>query len=154
MSALEGVVPLPKEIAMAGAPSATAASDNAPSDHATSDQPPVDAEVLESSVLDEALLLRLLRRAGRTIARPAFECLEILLDGSTPPRVRLTVLAALTYLLFPLDLIPDFIPAAGFSDDMVALTALLGLCSAHRSPEVRARAQSRLDRWFPMTRQG
>jgi len=100
-----------------------------------------------------ALLVRLLRRAGRTIARPAFECLEILLDGATPPRVRLTVLAALTYLLLPLDLIPDFIPAAGFSDDMVAITALLGLCSTHRTPEIRARAQSRLDRWFPLFRQ-
>jgi uncharacterized membrane protein YkvA (DUF1232 family) len=129
---------------MAGAPSATAPSD----------QPPIDTEVLESSVVDEALLLRLLRRAGRTIARPAFECLEILLDGATPPRVRLTVLAALTYLLLPLDLIPDFIPAAGFTDDMVALTALLGLCSTHRTPAIRARAQSRLDRWFPLTRQG
>lgn len=110
--------------------------------------------MLESSVLDEALLVRLLRRAGRTIARPAFECVEILLDGATPPQVRLTVLAALTYLLLPLDLIPDFIPAAGFSDDMVALTALLGLCHTHRTAEIRARARSRLDRWFPLSRQG
>jgi uncharacterized membrane protein YkvA (DUF1232 family) len=129
---------------MAGAPSATTSSD----------QPPIDAEVLERSVVDEALLVRLLRRAGRTIARPAFECLEILLDGATPPRVRLTVLAALTYLLLPLDLIPDFIPAAGFSDDMVALTALLGLCSTHRTPAIRARAQRRLDRWFPLSPKG
>ena len=72
----------------------------------------------------------------------------------TPPRVRLTVLAALTYLLLPLDLIPDFIPAAGFSDDMVALTALLGLCSTHRTPAIRARAQRRLDRWFPLSPKG
>ncbi|MDM7953843.1 MAG: DUF1232 domain-containing protein [Cyanobium sp. CZS 25K] len=138
---------------MAGAPSATAFADNSSADHDSAEQAPVDAEVLESTVLDEALLVRLLRRAGRTIARPAFECLEILLDGATPPRVRLTVLAALTYLLLPLDLIPDFIPAAGFSDDMVAITALLGLCSTHRTPEIRARAQSRLDRWFPLFRQ-
>ena len=142
---------------MAGAPSATAFADQAFADQAASDQSgagqdPVDAEVLESSVVDEALLVRLLRRAGRTIARPAFECLELLLDGATPPQVRLTVPAALTYLLLPLDVIPDFIPAAGFSDDMVALTALLGLCSTHRTPAIRARAQGRLDRWFPLSR--
>lgn len=113
---------------------------------------PVDAQVLESSVVDEALLVRLLRRAGRTIARPAFECLEMLLDGGTPPQVRLTMLAALTYLLLPLDLIPDFIPVGGFSDDMVALTALVGLCSRHLTPELRLRAQHRLDRWFPPVR--
>ena len=95
---------------------------------------------------------RLLRRAGRTIARPALECYELLVDPATPHQVRVTVLAALTYLLLPLDLIPDFIPAAGFSDDLVALTALLGLCTRHISPEIRARAQRRLDQWFPVNR--
>lgn len=99
--------------------------------------------------VDEATLLRLLRRAGRLVARPAFECVELLLDSTTPHQVRLTVLAALTYLLVPLDLIPDFIPAAGFSDDLVALTALLGLCGRHITPEIRERAQRRLERWFP-----
>ena len=113
---------------------------------------PVDVEVLENDVVDEALLLRLLRRAGRTLARPALECMELLLDGETPAQVRLTMLAALTYLLVPLDLIPDFIPAAGFSDDLVAITALLGLCTRHLTPTIRGRAQSRLDRWFPLTR--
>ena len=109
----------------------------------------VNAEVLESTVVDEAVLLRLLRRAGRLVARPALECLELLLDAGTPPQVKLTMLAALTYLLVPTDLIPDFIPAAGFSDDLVALTALLGLCSTHMNEAIRSRAQRKLDRWFP-----
>ena len=112
----------------------------------------VDAQVLDSTVVDEALLLKLLRRAGRTMARPALECLELLLDPCTPVTAKFTVLAALTYLLVPLDLIPDFIPVAGFSDDLVAVTALLGLCTRHRTPAVRMRAQRRLDRWFPMNR--
>lgn len=124
------------------------------------ESPAIDVEVLGGSQrgtqarppVDEALLLRLLRRAGRTIARPALECFELLVDASTPHQVRVTVLAALTYLLLPLDLIPDFIPAAGFSDDLVALTALLGLCTRHISPEIRERAQRRLDHWFPVNR--
>jgi uncharacterized membrane protein YkvA (DUF1232 family) len=124
--------------------------------NATPEPPAVDAEVLQSTVVDETVvdqnvLLRLLRRAGRTLARPALECLEMLLDGDTPPQARFTVLAALTYLVLPLDLIPDFIPAAGFTDDLVALTALLGLCSRHITPEIRQRAQRRLDTWFPPT---
>lgn len=110
---------------------------------------PIDAQVLGSTEIDEGALRRLLRRAGRTLARPAIECLELLLDGNTPPQVRLTMLAALTYLLVPIDLIPDFIPAVGFSDDLVALTALLGLCTTHMSDAIRIRAQRKLDRWFP-----
>jgi uncharacterized membrane protein YkvA (DUF1232 family) len=113
---------------------------------------PIDTPVLESTEVDEGALRRLLRRAGRTLARPALECLELLLDPQTPPQVRLTMLAALTYLLVPTDLIPDFIPAAGFSDDLVALTALLGLCAQHRSEAIRLRAQRKLDRWFPPVR--
>ncbi len=115
-------------------------------------QTSLQAEVLDGTVVDEALLVRLLRRTGRTIARPALECFEMLIDGGTPHQARLTVLAALTYLLLPLDLIPDFIPAAGFSDDLVALTALLGLCTRHLTPAIRDRAQRRLDQWFPQRR--
>jgi len=121
-------------------------------DASATDAPVVDAQVLESTEVNEVVLLKLLRRAGRTLARPALECLELLLDPHTPAPAKLTVLAALTYLLVPLDLIPDFIPAAGFSDDLVAVTALLGLCSRHRTPAVQLRAQRRLDQWFPLNR--
>ena len=111
-----------------------------------------EADVIDSSIIDEGLFQRLLRRAGRTIASPALEALEMVLDQSTPPQARLTMLAALTYLLIPTDLIPDFLPVAGFSDDLVALTAVIGLCSKHITPEIRVRAQRRLDRWFPLGR--
>ena len=109
-----------------------------------------EADVIDSSVIDEGAFQRLLRRAGRTIAAPALEALEMVLDQATPPQARLTMLAGLTYLLIPTDLIPDFLPVAGFSDDLVALTAVIGLCSKHITPEIRLRAQRRLDRWFPL----
>ena len=115
-------------------------------------QTAVTAEVLQEGFVQEGVFATLLRRAGRTSAGPALECYELLVDGATPHQARLTVLAALTYLMVPLDLIPDFLPAAGFSDDMVALTALLGLCSRHITPAIRTRAKDRLDRWFPLSR--
>jgi len=115
-------------------------------------QPLRSVQEVEATVVDETLLARLLRRAGRTIALPAIECFEMLIDGGTPHQARLTVLAALTYLVLPLDLIPDFIPAAGFSDDLVAITALLGLCTRHLTPDIRERAKRRLDLWFPVNR--
>lgn len=124
----------------------------APSAAGSAAQPAISAEVLQEDLVQEGVLARLLRRAGRTIARPALECYEMLVDGATPHQARLTVLAALTYLMVPLDLIPDFLPAAGFSDDMVALTALLGLCSRHITPAIRTRAKDRLERWFPLSR--
>ena len=112
----------------------------------------VEADVLDSEVIDEGLLRSLLRRTGRTVATPALEALELLLDDATPSPVRFTMLAALSYLLMPADLIPDLLPVAGFSDDLVALTAMVGIWRNHITPDISRRAQRRLDRWFPLTR--
>ena len=76
------------------------------------DEPVIEADVLEREVIDEGVFKNLLRRGGRQLAIPAVEGLEPLLDHQTPVQVRLTMLAALTYLLFPADLIPDFLPVA------------------------------------------
>ena len=109
-----------------------------------------EAEVLESSVIDEGLLKKILLTAGRAIAQPALEAFEMVIDPLTPPQARLTMLAALTYLIMPLDLIPDLIPVAGFSDDLVALTAVISLWSRHITPEIRYRANQKLDKWLPL----
>ena len=109
----------------------------------------IEADVLERELIDEGVFKKLLRRGGRRLTITAIEGLELLLDPKTPAQVRLTMLAALTYVLMPADLIPDFLPVAGLSDDLAALTALLGLWRHHVTPEVRSRAQRRLDHWFP-----
>ena len=109
-----------------------------------------EAEVVESSVIDEGLLRKVLIRAGRTIAQPALEAFEMVVDPSTPPQARLTMLAALTYLIMPLDLVPDLIPIAGFSDDLVALTAVISLWNNHITPEIRTKARRKLDKWLPL----
>ena len=115
-----------------------------------SNQKVFEAEVLESSVIDEGLFKKILLRAGRAIAKPALEGFELIIDNSTPPQVRISIIGALTYLIVPVDLIPDFIPASGFSDDLVALTAVISLWQHHITPEIKFRAKSKLDKWFPL----
>ena len=109
-----------------------------------------EAEVLESSVIEEGLLKKILLKAGRTIAKPALEGFELIMDNSTPPQVRISMIGALTYLIVPVDLIPDFIPASGFSDDLVALTAVISLWQQYITPEIKYRAKCKLDTWFPI----
>ena len=109
-----------------------------------------EAEVLESSVIDEGVLKKILLRAGRVIAQPALEGFELIMDNSTPPQVRISIMGALTYLIVPIDLIPDFIPASGFSDDLIALTAVISLWQHDITPEIKFRAKSKLDKWFPL----
>ena len=108
-----------------------------------------DAEVLESSSLDENIIVKILIRAGRTIAKPALEVLEMALDPFTPAQVRVSLMAALAYLIMPFDLFPDFMPLVGFSDDFVALTAVLSIWSKYMTPSIRSRAERKLNKLFP-----
>jgi len=108
-----------------------------------------DAEVLESSTFDENIIVKILINAGRTIAKPALEVFEMALDPYTPAQVRVSLMAALAYLIMPFDLFPDFMPLVGFSDDFVALTAVLSIWSKYMKPSIRARAEKKLNKLFP-----
>ena len=57
------------------------------------------------------------------------------------------IVAALGYFILPLDLIPDFIPIAGYGDDAAALYGLIQKldCIDER---VKAQAKSKLKEWF------
>ena len=113
------------------------------------DQKVYEAEVIESSTLDSNVILEILSKAGRTIAKPALEVLEMAIDPLTPTQVRISLMAALAYLIMPFDLFPDFMPLIGFSDDFVALTAVLSIWSKYVTPSIRMRAAKKLDRLFP-----
>ena len=108
-----------------------------------------DAEVLESSTLDGNIIKDILIKAGRTIAKPALEVLEMAIDPFTPAQVRISLMAALAYLIMPFDLFPDFMPVVGFSDDFVALTAVLSIWSKYMTPSIRIRAEKKLNNLFP-----
>ena len=108
-----------------------------------------DAEVLESSTFDENIIIKILVKAGRTIAKPALEVMEMAIDPYIPAQVRFSLMAALTYLIMPFDLFPDFMPLVGFSDDLVALTAVLSIWNKYMTPSIRAKAERKLNKLFP-----
>ena len=108
-----------------------------------------EAEVIESSTVDSNIILKILIKAGRSIAKPALEVLEMAIDPLTPTNVRISLIASLAYLIMPLDLLPDFMPVIGFSDDFVALTAVLSIWSKYMTPAIRIRAEEKLNKLFP-----
>ena len=108
-----------------------------------------EAEVIESSTIDSNLVLKILVKAGRTISKPALEVLEMSMDPLTPTNVRISLIAAMAYLIMPFDLFPDFMPVVGFSDDFVALTAVLSIWSKYMTPAIRIRAEEKLNKLFP-----
>ena len=52
---------------------------------------------------------------------------RLLGDPRVPGRVRLLLVLALAYLVFPIDLVPDFVPVAGQLDDAILVGVSLRL---------------------------
>lgn len=66
------------------------------------------------------------------------------LDRATPLRVRGTLLAALAYFIVPADVLPDVLPALGFTDDAAVLMAAFQMIASHIKPEHREAARAAL----------
>ena len=69
-------------------------------------------------------------------------------DKRTPWYAKILAAVIVVYALSPIDLIPDFIPVAGFADDIAALTACLHTVKANITPVVRKKAAQKLYDWF------
>ncbi|NVO16848.1 MAG: DUF1232 domain-containing protein [Rhodoplanes sp.] len=66
-------------------------------------------------------------------------------DRATPHHVRVALFGALAYFVLPTDLVPDVVPALGFTDDAVVLATVVRLFFTHLSPDHRAAARHALD---------
>jgi uncharacterized membrane protein YkvA (DUF1232 family) len=67
----------------------------------------------------------------------------IMRDPRTPVGLKGILAAALAYVVFPFDLIPDAIPIVGRADDLTVLLLVLDLFIQNAPPEVRAEHTAR-----------
>ncbi len=93
-------------------------------------------------------LTRHAKTAGRVLVEYALILYHVLKDADTPTWARAAIVSALAYFISPLDLIPDFVPVVGFTDDIAALVSALGAVVGHIKPEHRQLAQETTDTWF------
>ncbi|WP_084134529.1 YkvA family protein [Paenibacillus harenae] len=63
------------------------------------------------------------------------------LDPNTPLSAKITAVGALAYWIMPLDLIPDFVPVAGFADDATAVLIAYKALSGQITDEHREKAE-------------
>ena len=67
-------------------------------------------------------------------------------DRHTPLHVKVVLIGAIAYFVLPFDLIPDYIPVIGYTDDAAVLAAALRLVTAHVTPDHREAARQMLAR--------
>ena len=58
------------------------------------------------------------------------------------------IYGALGYFILPTDLVVDFLPIVGYSDDLAALMIGLHAVATNITPEVKAQAKAKLSKWF------
>lgn len=88
------------------------------------------------------------RKAGIKISYAALLLYYVLRSPATPSPDRMKIIGALGYFILPVDLIPDYLPVIGFSDDLAALTWALYSVAKNITPEVKVQAQEQLGKWF------
>ena len=81
---------------------------------------------------------------GKKVLRPALTLYFVMKASSTPISAKIKIAGALGYLILPLDLMPDFIPIAGYTDDLAALIALIKSCTDYVTPEIEAQVDAKL----------
>ena len=58
------------------------------------------------------------------------------------------IYGALGYFILPTDLVVDFLPIVGYSDDLAALMIALHAVATNITPEIKAQAKAKLAKWF------
>jgi uncharacterized membrane protein YkvA (DUF1232 family) len=88
---------------------------------------------------------RYLRTARIVLKLPTYARMVwgIMRDPRTPIGLKGMLAAALAYVIFPVDLIPDAIPILGQADDLTVLLLVLDLFIQNAPPEVRSEHAAR-----------
>ena len=92
----------------------------------------------------EAKFWKNAKSLGKKVLKPALLLYYVMMSPDVPLTTKATIAGALGYLILPLDLVPDFIPIAGFTDDAAALWAIVSMCQNHITPDIEAQADTKL----------
>lgn len=56
------------------------------------------------------------------------------------------IIGVLGYFIFPLDLIPDFLPG-GYIDDLAMITGMVGQCQVYVTPDIEKQIDELMPDW-------
>ncbi len=93
-------------------------------------------------------LPKVARKAGSKLVYAVLLLYYVLQSPSVPKADKATIYGALGYFLLPLDLLPDFMPMIGFTDDLTAVLLAVRAVWKNITPETKALAAAKTRQWF------
>lgn len=88
------------------------------------------------------------KAAGSAVLRPALELYFVMTAAQTPLWAKATAVGALGYLILPVDLVPDWLPGVGWTDDVTVMLGALRTLSSYSTPEVQHKARDAAERFM------
>ena len=89
-----------------------------------------------------------LKSAGLQLIYKAMQLYSATETTNCPAKVIAGIDAALGYFIAPLDLMPDFVPFGGYTDDLSAILLATMMAQAYIDDEVREKARQKLGSIF------
>jgi uncharacterized membrane protein YkvA (DUF1232 family) len=89
---------------------------------------------------------RVVRSAGREVVEKALCLYYAMLRPETPAWAKATIVGALGYFILPFDLIPDFIPFVGYTDDLAAILGALRTVAKFVDADVKEKAMRQVEK--------
>jgi uncharacterized membrane protein YkvA (DUF1232 family) len=93
-------------------------------------------------------LRKIVNRASSQLVYYALLLYYVMLDNKVALRSKALIVAALGYLIFPLDALPDFIPAIGLTDDLTALIMVYNKVKNSITAETETKASEKAAELF------
>ncbi len=91
---------------------------------------------------------RIAKRSGAKLVYAALILYYTLESDKVSVKDKAIIIGALGYFISPLDVIPDAIPIAGLGDDLAVLMYVIHKVWNEVSDDVKAKAHSKLSKWF------
>ena len=108
---------------------------------------PTNIEQYESRYSESKLIAKLssaARWAGEKVIYAVLLLYYVLRSDAVPMADKSKVYGALGYFILPADLLLDFLPLVGYTDDLAALMWALHAVTKNITPEIKAQARARL----------
>jgi len=105
---------------------------------------PIDPEryARDKEQVEKGFWTKVRRTLGRVpFVEEAVAAYFCAMDPETPLQVKAILIGALAYFVIPTDMIPDFIPWLGFTDDAAVLAAAIRTVAPAIKEDHKARAQ-------------
>jgi len=110
-----------------------------------------DVEKYGKNYSDEGLWNKIkgvAKKVGANLIYDVLQLFYVAKNPNVPMKIRAAMVAPLGYFISPVDLIPDLVPVAGYSDDAAVIAMAIGIAHMYINDEIRQNAKDKMVAFF------